>query len=118
MGFFDKLFGGGRSGEPITAADLDARTFTVTALREGYDSHEVSDFLDLAVATLAAYERGETHGPDLLTARQVVEKRFTQTKFRSGWDQGEVDDALDDVAVTLRQFEGQFEGAGESTSAG
>ncbi|WP_382309166.1 DivIVA domain-containing protein [Herbiconiux sp. UC225_62] len=105
MGFFDRIFGGGRSGVMVTSTEVDSRAFTVTTVREGYDSEQVSEFLNRAVATIDAYERGDTTGIELLTAVEVVNKRFSQTKFRSGWDQGEVDDLLDDVVVTLRSYE-------------
>ncbi|SDY69578.1 DivIVA domain-containing protein [Herbiconiux ginsengi] len=105
MGFFDRIFGGGRTGVMITSADVDSRAFTVTTVREGYDREQVSEFLNRAVATIGAYERGDLTGTELLTAVEVVNERFSQTKFRPGWDQGEVDDLLDDVAVTLRSYE-------------
>jgi len=115
MGFFDKLFGGGAAGDGaaggrseivITSNEVAVQGFTETTFREGYDSEQVAETLNHAVATLDAYERGEVPaGP--ITAKQVVNVRFAQTKFRNGWDQDEVDDLLDRVAVTLRYFEGQ-----------
>jgi DivIVA domain-containing protein len=89
----------------IASGDVASRGFTETKFREGYDSEQVVAFLNRAVATLDAYERGEVAGVELLTAEDVVNERFAQTKFRAGWDQDEVDDLLDDVAFTLRSYQ-------------
>lgn len=90
----------------VTSDGVATHLFTETNFREGYDSEQVAATLSHVVATLEAYERGETLTAPI-TASELVNVRFAQTKFRTGWDQDEVDGLLDDIVFTLRAFEEQ-----------
>lgn len=75
------------------AEAIQAKRFSATRFREGYDVDDVDDFLDRAVQ---AVRRGD----DLTSV--VDDVRFRTVKFSEGYDMQEVDDFLDELKLVQR----------------
>jgi DivIVA domain-containing protein len=74
---------------------VDARKFSTTRLRPGYEQEEVDAFLDEIRDTFL-----ETGEPPL-TPDAIRTKQFSTTRLRPGYEQEEVDDFLDEAESRL-----------------
>jgi DivIVA domain-containing protein len=79
----------------ILARWVEAKKFTTTRLRPGYDQEEVDAFLDAIRDTFIG-----TREPPLTTA-DIRGKQFTTTRLRAGYDEEEVDAFLNEAESRL-----------------
>jgi DivIVA domain-containing protein len=84
-----------RPGHAGVADWIEARQFSTTRLRPGYDKEEVDAFLEAIRDTFA----GVREPP--LTTDAVRDERFSTTRLRPGYDEEEVDAFLDEVEARL-----------------
>ena len=79
----------------IVAQRAEARRFSTTRLRPGYDVEEVDAFLSAIRETFL-----EIRKPSL-TPDEIRKKQFSTTRLRPGYDQEEVDAFLDEAELRL-----------------
>jgi len=83
------------TNDVILAKRVEAKRFTTTRLRPGYDEEEVDAFLDAIRDTFLG-----TRKPSLTTA-DIRGKQFSTTRLRPGYDEEEVDAFLNEAESRL-----------------
>src|SRR5271165_5205555 len=79
------------AGGALLAGWVEARKFSTTRLRPGYDQEEVDYFLtEIRDSFLGVRQLS-------LTSDEIRNKRFSTTSLRSGYDEEEVDAFLDEA---------------------
>ena len=79
----------------MVAQWVEARRFSTTRLRPGYDIDQVDAFLSAIRDTFL-----ETRKPSL-TPDEIRNKQFSTTRLRPGYDEEEVDAFLDEAESRL-----------------
>jgi DivIVA domain-containing protein len=93
----------------MVAQWVEARRFSTTRLRPGYDIDQVDAFLSAIRDTFL-----ETRKPSL-TPDEIRNKQFSTTRLRPGYDEEEVDAFLDEAESRLAA---QVSGRREPLAAG
>jgi DivIVA domain-containing protein len=86
---------GSEAGGARLAAWVEARNFSATRLRPGYDMQEVDAFANAIRDTFAGIREPS------LTPDEIRDKKFTTTRLRPGYYQEEVDAFLDEAELRL-----------------
>jgi DivIVA domain-containing protein len=91
----------------IFAAWVEARNFSTTRLRPGYDMEEVDAFANAIRDTFAGI------GEPSLTPDEIRTKQFATTRLRPGYDEEEVDAFLDEAELRLAAVRGTKDTIGQ-----
>src|SRR5208282_2872829 len=82
-------------GGTVLAEWVEARKFSTTRLRPGYDQEEVDVFLTAIRDSFLGVRRPS------LTPDEIRNKQFSTTRLRPGYDEEEVDAFLDEAELRL-----------------
>src|SRR5690349_14648100 len=91
----------------IFAAWVEARNFSTTRLRPGYDMEEVDAFANAIRDTFAGIREPS------LTPDEIRTKQFAATRLRPGYDEEEVDAFLEEAELRLAAVRGTKDTMGQ-----
>jgi DivIVA domain-containing protein len=91
----------------VLAAWVEARNFSTTRLRPGYDMEEVDAFANAIRDTFAGIREPS------LTPDEIRTQQFATTRLRPGYDEEEVDAFLDEAELRLAAVRGTKDTIGQ-----